>query len=145
MNNNSKAVYVLAALLLLGGLGWLVFSGLSKDSVYFLNVSEALAAGPEKLAAARLFGSVEGSSIQRKEGALGVRFLLTDKDDSSTGIRVDYHGAVPDTFRPGVEVIVEGGLSKDGHVFQASTLMTKCPSKYEKIREEEKAATARQG
>ncbi len=144
MNTNSKAVYVLAALFLLGGLGWLVFSGLSKDSVYFLNVTEALAAGPEKLASARLFGAVEGSSIQRGSGVLGVRFLLTDKDDPSTGISVEYAGAVPDTFKPGVEVIVEGGLSKDGHTFQASTLMTKCPSKYEKIREDEKAE-ARQG
>lgn len=145
MNKNSKAVYILAALLLVGGLGFLVFSGLSKDSVYFLNVSEALAAGPEKLSAARLFGAVEGSSIQRKDGALGVRFLLTDKDDPSTGISVDYRGAVPDTFQPGVEVIVEGALSQDGRTFQASTLMTKCPSKYEKIRDEEKAEAARRG
>jgi cytochrome c-type biogenesis protein CcmE len=144
MNKNSKAVYVLAAVLLLGGLGWLVFSGLSQDSVYFLNVSEALAAGPDKLASARLFGAVEGDSIRRNPGALGVSFLLTDKDDPSRGIRVDYSGAVPDTFKPGVEVIVEGGLESDGRTFKASTLMTKCPSKYEKIREDEKAA-ARQG
>jgi cytochrome c-type biogenesis protein CcmE len=52
---------------------------------------------------------------------------------------VDYSGAVPDTFKPGVEVIVEGGMQPEAGVFKASTLMTKCPSKYEKMREEEKA------
>ena len=43
-----------------------------------------------------------------------------------------YSGAVPDTFKPGVEVIVEGGLDASGGVFNATTLMTKCPSKYQK-------------
>ena len=34
-------IYLAAALLFAGGLGWLVFSGLSENSVYFLNVAEA--------------------------------------------------------------------------------------------------------
>ena len=45
-------------------------------------------------------------------------------------MNVSYRGAVPDTFKPGAEVIVEGGMS-DRH-FAARTLMTKCPSKYQK-------------
>jgi len=39
---------------------------------------------------------------------------------------------VPDTFKPGAEVIVEGGFDSASGVFGANSLMTKCPSKYEK-------------
>ena len=40
----NTCMYLVAALLFLGGLGYLVFSGLSENTVYFLNVSEARAA-----------------------------------------------------------------------------------------------------
>lgn len=43
---------------------------------------------------------------------------------------VTYRGVVPDVFAPDVEVVVEGKLSQDG-VFDASTLLAKCPSRYE--------------
>ena len=54
----NTCMYLVAALLFLGGLGYLVFSGLSENTVYFLNVSEARAATADKLQAARLFGTV---------------------------------------------------------------------------------------
>ena len=44
---------------------------------------------------------------------------------------VDYKGVVPDTFKDGAEVIVEGSVLSDGS-FKARVLMTKCPSKYQK-------------
>lgn len=133
---NSKGVYIAALCLLLGGLGWLLFSGLSENSVYFVNVSEALAIEPGKLANARLFGTVD-DDVTGGPGTMHAAFTLMDKDDASRTIRVDYAGAVPDTFKPGVEVIVEGGLDPASGVFKAKTLMTKCPSKYKKQREEE--------
>ena len=61
----------------------------------------------------------------------GASFLLQDKDDAGLTLPVVYKGAVPDTFKAGAEVIVEGGLQPDGR-FMAKTLMTKCPSKYQK-------------
>lgn len=136
---NSKGIYIAALCLLLGGLGWLLFSGLSENSVYFVNVSEALAIEPAKLSNARLFGTVDDEDVQGGPGTMGVSFRLLDKDNTSKSIMVTYKGAVPDTFKPGVEVIVEGGLNPDTGVFTARTLMTKCPSKYKKQREEELA------
>ncbi|BBD08373.1 cytochrome c maturation protein CcmE [Desulfovibrio ferrophilus] len=136
---NSKGIYVAALCLLLGGLGWLLFSGVTENSVYFVNVSEALTIEPSKLANARLFGSVDARDIQGGPGTMGVSFLLVDKDDTTKSMMVTYKGAVPDTFKAGVEVIVEGGLNPANGVFVAKTLMTKCPSKYQKIRDEEKA------
>ena len=55
---SGKNVYLVALLLLLGGVGYLAYSGFSENSVYFLNVSEALATPSDKLKAARLFGTV---------------------------------------------------------------------------------------
>lgn len=139
--SKNKGVYVAALGLLLAGLGFLVFSGLSQNSVYFLNVSEALAMEQGELGAVRLFGKVDAQNLERDERALGVAFTLTDVEDAGKTVRVDYKGAVPDTFKPGVEVIVEGGFVTQAGtmVFGADTLMTKCPSKYKKQRDEQKA------
>lgn len=134
--SNTK-IYILALLLFVGGLGALVASGLSENSVYFLNVSEALAMPAEKLTAVRMFGQVDERDLSAHQGMPGVTFRLIDKEDPSQTLMVEYKGAVPDTFKPGVEVIVEGALDKSGGQFTASTLITKCPSKYEKQNRQE--------
>lgn len=127
-----KVVYAAAAILLLAGLGFLLASGLSENSVYFLNVSEALAMPAGKLTSARLFGTVDAEGLTGGPGSMAVTFRLQDKDDTTKAIWVDYAGAVPDTFKPGVEVIVEGKVAPGADRFKATTLMTKCPSKYQK-------------
>lgn len=128
---NQKWIYVLALTLVLVGAGFLFYSGLSQNSVYFLNVSEALAMPPSELGQARVFGKISAEKLKRQEDSLGVSFNLMDKKKSSQTIRVHYAGAVPDTFDPGVEVIVEGSFKPGSYYFRASKLMTKCPSKYE--------------
>ncbi|MBB5144650.1 cytochrome c maturation protein CcmE [Desulfovibrio intestinalis] len=127
----NTGIYIVALLLFLGGVGYLTYSGFSENSVYFLNVSEARAATPEKLTSARLFGTVAPEGIEKTSAGTGVNFLLEDKDNASQTIAVRYSGTVPDTFKAGAEVIVEGGMDAQGS-FVAKTLMTKCPSKYEK-------------
>ncbi len=131
---SNTPAYLAIALLLLGGLGFLMFTGFAEDSAYFLNVSEALAMEPEQLGHARLFGNVAADNLEHGTERPGVVFTLVDKENIAKTLRVQYDGAVPDTFEPGVEVIVEGALSADpaAPVFTATTLMTKCPSKYEK-------------
>lgn len=126
-----KALYIAALLLFLGGVGSLLFMGFSEGSVYFLNVSEALAHPDENLKSARLFGTVNKTELTKSADGGTVRFLLTDKDHPEQTMPVSYTGALPDTFKAGAEVIVEGGTGPD-RVFIARTLMTQCPSKYEK-------------
>lgn len=129
---SGKSVYIAALVLFLCGVGGMMFSGISENTVYFLNVSEALTLPAEKVQSARLFGTVKADGLARLEDTPGVRFQLEDKDNAATTMWVLFEGAVPDTFKPGAEVIVEGSL-QDGHsLFKAETLMTKCPSKYEK-------------
>ncbi|NCC23605.1 MAG: cytochrome c maturation protein CcmE [Deltaproteobacteria bacterium] len=133
---NQRGLFITAFLLIGGGIVFLVFTGLRQDSVYFLNVSEALAMETSTISQARLFGTVAGDGIDTAAGGLGVDFNLVDKVDASKSLRVSYRGAIPDTFKPGVEVIVEGGFDPGTGRFQAGTLLTKCPSKYTKNIEE---------
>lgn len=128
---SSKTVYIAAFLLLALGIGYLGISGIQSGSVYFLNVSEALAKGIDNIEQARLFGKVKSQGLEQSQEKIGVRFQLEDKDDPGQSIWVQYNGAVPDSFEPGVEVIVEGSSSPAGDGFVAHSLMTKCPSKYE--------------
>ncbi len=44
-------------------------------------------------------------------------------------IPVVYRGTLPDIFKPGVQVVVDGHLASSG-VFQADQLETKCPSRF---------------
>lgn len=129
--NTNAALYALIALLFLGGVGWLIFSGLSENSTYFLDVAEARAQDSSKLNNIRLFGTVQPASIREQEEGLGVRFTLQDQHSPEQTMSVDYTGVVPDTFKDGAEVIVEGSVLSDGS-FKARVLMTKCPSKYQK-------------
>ncbi len=117
---SGKNVYLVALLLFLGGVGYLAYSGFSENSVYFLNVSEALATPSDKLKAARLFGTVAEDGLSRSETGRDVKFRLEDQENKATTLWVEYTGAIPDTFKAGAEVIVEGGLRPDGS-FQAKT------------------------
>lgn len=128
---SGKFVYLAALVLFAGGVGSLLYTGFSEDSVYFLNVSEALAQPADNLKSARLFGTVAEQDLTHSADGSAVRFLLQDKEHPERMLTVAYTGTIPDTFKPGAEVIVEGGAGAD-RVFNAKTLMTKCPSKYQK-------------
>lgn len=126
-----KNVYFVVLLLFLGGVGYLAYSGFSENSVYFLNVSEVLATPFDKLKAARPFGTVTEDGLSRSETGRDVKFRLEGQENKVITLRVEYTGAIPDTFKAGAEVIVEGGLRPDGSL-QVKTLTIKYLSKYQK-------------
>jgi cytochrome c-type biogenesis protein CcmE len=59
----------------------------------------------------------------------GLRFRLRDVK-GSTSVPVLYRGTVPDQFKAGREIRLEGRLRNGVFVGKAGTLVTKCPSKY---------------
>ena len=127
------SIYLLAFALFAGGVGFMMYSALSENCTYHLNVSEAVKVPSEKLKSARLFGVAEGDIVKPANG-LGASFTMHDLENPKDTVYVQYKGALPDTFEKGAEVIVEGRM--EGKVFMAKTLMTKCPSKYEKSNRE---------
>ncbi len=61
----------------------------------------------------------------------GLRFRLKDiSGESTTSITVLYSGSVPDLFKVGRHVVVDGELQKGTFVAQPGSMITKCPSKY---------------
>jgi cytochrome c-type biogenesis protein CcmE len=59
----------------------------------------------------------------------GKRFQLRDVKGKKT-ITVVYKGSVPDLFKTGRDVVVDGQLRNGVFIAVPDTLVTKCPSKY---------------
>ncbi len=74
----------------------------------------------------RVNGQVASGSVQQEAGGRTLRFDIIDGKES---LPVVYQGVVPDTFKVSNEVVIEGYLDS-ASVFQANTILTKCPSKY---------------
>jgi cytochrome c-type biogenesis protein CcmE len=76
--------------------------------------------------------SLVGIVVGRPSGdahAGGLRFLLRDRH-AMASVPVVYKGSVPDLFKTGREVVVDGKLQRGTFVAVSNTLVTKCPSKY---------------
>ena len=79
-----------------------------------------------------LVGRVVGAPSGDAHAAGGLHFVLKDAkgQNNSARVPVRYAGTVPDLFRVGREVVVEGTLENGTFVAKRDTLSTKCPSKY---------------
>ncbi len=78
-------------------------------------------------------GKVVTGSIEHQGDHL--RFRIRDRDGSES-VPVTYTGVVPDPFREGREVIVSGELRNGTFVAERDSLVTKCPSKFTKEKQQ---------
>jgi len=123
----SNAKYWIGALLVVGALGYLALSGARENMVNYLTIPEVKAASAADYATGvRVTGRVKPGSIN-PAAAREVVFTVAGEGDT---LRARYRGVVPDTFKDGADVVLEGRLNGRGE-FEASTLLAKCPSKYE--------------
>jgi cytochrome c-type biogenesis protein CcmE len=83
----------------------------------------------------KLTGKVAEGSVEHVGS--GLRFDVTDREDPTASIPVTYSGQVPDPFREGREVIVEGTVDDGTFVGEKDSLITKCPSKFADEAEED--------
>jgi cytochrome c-type biogenesis protein CcmE len=88
--------------------------------------SQLLAAAPGS--SAQLTGRVVVGSVTRRDE--GMRFRVADRDDAAKSIPVTYTGTVPDPFRGGREIVLDGSVENGVFVGERDTLVTKCPSKF---------------
>jgi cytochrome c-type biogenesis protein CcmE len=89
----------------------LVLSALESAVAYFYTPSELAALDSAPKGVIRLGGLVEDGSVQYTDGKTEVQFVVTDLT-ARTSVR--YSGALPDLFREGQGVVVEGRLAEDG-------------------------------
>lgn len=123
--------FVIAGAVVIGVITYLMISGLSQHTVYYVEVSELLE-NPAKFETkgARLSGDVVENTVVKDN--MDKKLLQFDITDSAGSVMsVEYKGVVPDAFEEGVTVILEGNYDSSKKVFYAKTLMAKCPSKYE--------------
>jgi cytochrome c-type biogenesis protein CcmE len=77
-----------------------------------------------------LVGAVVGP-VRGDAHATPMRFALKDVQGSSPArVQVSYRGSVPDLFKVGRHIVVEGTLRGGVFVAKPGSLVTKCPSKY---------------
>ena len=123
--------FIVAGLLIVGAVSYLMVSGFDDTMVYYYTLSE-LEEKKSDLAGVglRIHGHVSSGTIRIDRERSQVDFLVMEKETTHT-LPVTYQGIIPDTFKDGAEVVVEGTYQADRHHFQATILMAKCPSKYE--------------
>ncbi len=118
---------------------YLIWTGVSETMVYYMTpveLSAKLAEDPTfHDVGVKVGGKVVPGTYRRVEGELLHVFTVHDLADPEITFQVEYRDAMPDTFTDEIEVVLEGRMRRDG-VFEATTLLTKCGSRYEAAPEE---------
>lgn len=122
-----KKKFLIGGIIVFLTIGYLVFMGLQGSVTYYYTVSELMEQGSSIYDEnVRVKGQIASGSVEQEAAGRILRFAIIDGENS---LSVTYQGAVPDTFKVGAEVVVEGQFNSNG-IFQAHTLMPKCPSRY---------------
>lgn len=119
--------FILAGIAILAAIAYLVFINTQASAVYYMTVTELHSCTTCTTQAVRVAGVVQAGSIIRDDAHQHISFVI---DDGKATLPVTYSGVVPDIFRVGIQVVVEGKYSGQG-AFQAQTLLAKCPSKFQ--------------
>ncbi len=120
--------FAVAGTIISCGLAYLFLTGMKGSMVYYLTLEEYLVQGKARVGdGVRLAGWVRKGSVTGSALDGAISFVMTD---GARDLPVTYRGQVPDTFAEGGEVVVEG-INRGQPVFDAGTLLAKCPSKYE--------------
>lgn len=99
-----------------------------RQGAYYRQVAE-LTTGQYDGKNVKVGGRVLDGTIERD--AAGVHFTIEDLTGEQATVNVVYAGQMPNTFEPGVDVVVIGKYASNGALITADQLQTKCPSKYE--------------
>ncbi|MEA2843436.1 MAG: cytochrome c-type biosis protein CcmE [Actinomycetota bacterium] len=121
----SRRRLTIAAVVVVGALGFLVYQGLGNATLYFRTADEAVAQraelGDRRF---RIEGDVVAGSI-REEGA-DVFFTIASKD-VQVGVRHDGQEP-PELFKPGIPVVLEGRFQ--GEQFVSDRILVKHSETY---------------
>lgn len=110
---------------IVAALGWIAVRGLTGNLVYYLTPTDISHHKAEVGQRVRLGGFVVPGSVGR-DGQL-LKFVVTDGTRSMTVVDT---GSVPELFKAGQGVVVEGSLGRDGR-FHSDTLLVKHNGDYQ--------------
>lgn len=116
---------------------YLIWTGVSETMVYYMTPVELMARTTSDptlhQVGLKVSGRIVKGSWELVSGEEMLhRFAVEDLEDPGVMFPVVYQGLLPDTFNDheNVEAVVEGRFREDG-VFEATTVLTKCGSRYE--------------
>ena len=123
-----KKKFFIGGIVIFLAIGYLGFMSLQSSATYYYTLTEFAQKGDSVYGEnVRVKGDIASGSVEKEQAGRILRFILVEGMES---MPVYYQGVVPDTFNETFEIVIEGKLGADG-VFEAHTLMPKCPSKYE--------------
>jgi cytochrome c-type biogenesis protein CcmE len=118
--------FIIAGLLIAGAVLYLVLANTRTSAEYYLTMGELQHCATCSTQTVRVAGQVATGTIQRDNQTQVLRFTMTD---GKLTMPVVYDGIVPDAFKAGLTVVVEGHVTAG--TFHAQTLLAKCPSKFQ--------------
>lgn len=134
--------FTMAALVMVGVVGYLMVTGMKDSMVYYYTPDELLAETSVDATlhevGLKVGGRVVPGTVRFNAQELDLRFEITDIESGAGRFPVQYTGPLPDTFQEGRDVVVEGKLTRAG-LFEATTVLTKCGSRYEAVEEDFRA------
>ena len=104
----------------------LVLSAFNENLVFFYSPSDVKAKGVPQGRLLRIGGLVEQASVEHEVDGKTVNFRVTD---GSNTVAVVFRGALPDLFREGQGVVIEGKLDGRG-VIRADSVLAKHDENY---------------
>jgi cytochrome c-type biogenesis protein CcmE len=121
-----RLVAVLGGLAMLGVAATLVLTAFSDNLVFFYTPTDLRTKTVPEGRRLRVGGLVETGSVTRETNGKTIDFKVSDGE---TVVPVTYSGIVPDLFREGQGVVIEGMLGRDG-TFRAASLLAKHDERY---------------
>jgi len=116
---------VVCLAVIVAALAWIAIHGLSGNFVYYLTPTDIVSGHKAHVGErVRLGGYVVPDSVRRTSSEL--TFTVTDFTDS---LAVSNIGSVPEMFKPGQGVVLEGSLGADGR-FHSDTLLVQHNGEY---------------
>ena len=105
---------------------FVVYTALAGNGVADLTPSTLAGHNGDVSLVGKVVGNPQGNAYQG-----GLRFQLKDIGRATPArVPVVYRGSVPNQFKTGRDIVVEGTLRKGVFVAKPGSLITKCPSKY---------------
>lgn len=125
MERRAKTRLIIVTAIVLVLLAVLLYRSSVGSLAYFKTVTELTADQSLVGKTVRVGGQVVKGSLVKKQD--GITFTLSDEKKT---LKVTYAGTIPSAFGEGQQVIAEGTY-EGGSTFEAKSLITKCPSKYQ--------------
>jgi cytochrome c-type biogenesis protein CcmE len=122
--------FIIAGVAIIAAVIYLVAANTGASAEYYMTIHQLQTCNHCAGQTIRVAGYVAEQGLVKDDATQTVRFVITDTATiARPTLSVVYNGIVPDAFKAGAQVVVEGTYSAG--VFHADNVLAKCPSKFQ--------------